>query len=968
MAFNPFNWFRKHQKKLIVVVTIFVMFIFIVQFGRGDFFERMTIWFGSRRDKGEVVTTINGSKVTQGELSRLSRQRSAASSFILTQAFENHGKTLDKIIKEQAKADPDVSPVAMIPLRKICENVRMREMFFRDMDRGVNPFFFASQIENSLPFQPDFQLLGDLGSDKSEFLKFEGMDKEKADKLRAERLELLGKIATIMGHQYWRYARLMTALEQQLRGVVPVPDDLCFGGSSKTDEDTLDFIMWKNHADRLNIKLTDADLARQINHEATATVFEPEKVDFEKDEKIVDFFRRANVAHVPLKDFVEALKDEFRVVVAQSVLLGGEPGVRAYRSLIAPANPASVTPEEFLEFFRYNRTALKVEMLPISAEKYLAKVTESPSEDEIQRRFTQFKDKEALPGSRDPGFKESRRVVVQFLTADANHPQHRKSARQLLTYFTEAALAQRTFETALLAPSQIGAGPMGPLATLATALAVDPVGLEYDKYANDQGHYLFPIDLGPELDSRGQERLRHEALHAPRAIISMMGSLPRGPLVALGDHYMNASFISGRQWLRQAGGVRMRLNNAVGLEDLFGAAALAVATSPEVRTREEMGPSLHEALEERLAKDLMRAQFDAISKELARLSKEKDKEQATEKYLQQLVKDNPALKLHVMPASKAQMMLAEELEHRTDPKLNDLLDPLRKLMPVQGEREFVATLFSGQNTYEARRAAMPEMPRNMQFRMPHFDPEFETTEALWWLKENHPARSPKSVSEPGVRDKIVLAWKLDRARKMAADDAQKLADELNNAWKPNLGQAQAADEAQKLVLELRPKIAGAGNSFELENVSRLVPAARLTPTARGEYRRYELPPDKKALMPHEPGDLVDQLLTLEKPGRATVISDGPNQTFYVALLLARTPPELKGKDGFLEAYARGAQVDFVRGGQMDPLYNFFVRERVQDYRFAVMKAFREEAGKVNKDGRFEIPDAIKKRDTSADGE
>ena len=39
--------------------------------------------------------------------------------------------------------------------------------------------------------------------------------------------------------------------------------------------------------------------------------------------------------------------------MAQGVLLGSEPGVRAYRSLLAAcASPAVGTPDEFLDFFR----------------------------------------------------------------------------------------------------------------------------------------------------------------------------------------------------------------------------------------------------------------------------------------------------------------------------------------------------------------------------------------------------------------------------------------------------------------------------------------------------------------------------------------------------------------------------------------------------------------------------------------
>jgi len=131
MAFNPFNWFRKHQKKLIGIVTIFVMFIFIVQFGKGDFFERALMWVRGPSHKGEVVTTLNGSKVRQGELGQLSRQRSAASMFLLKQASENHSKTADNILKKELKADADATSASLAPLRTIQTSMQMREFFTR---------------------------------------------------------------------------------------------------------------------------------------------------------------------------------------------------------------------------------------------------------------------------------------------------------------------------------------------------------------------------------------------------------------------------------------------------------------------------------------------------------------------------------------------------------------------------------------------------------------------------------------------------------------------------------------------------------------------------------------------------------------------------------------------------------------------------------------------------------------------
>jgi len=236
-----------------------------------------------------------------------------------------------------------------------------------------------------------------------------------------------------------------------------------------------------------------------------------------------------------------------------------------------------------------------------------------------------------------------------------------------------------------------------------------------------------------------------------------------------------------------------------------------------------------------------------------------------------------------------------------------------------------------------------------------YDPPYELKEALWWLTENEPPKTPRSVNDPGVRERIVLAWKLDRARKLAEKDAQQLADEITNKVRSD---KWTVADVQKLVRERKAKVAGSDEPFELDNVARMTPSLRVHQQPEDgatEYRTYKAPPYQAWRMPYEVEGLVEHLLVLRQPGRATVIPDGVQKTFYVTVLLARTEPDMKE---FLDAYAGGA-----KKRQSDPLYNDFVHERTQEYRAAVMRQLREDAGKVNKHGRFEIPEEFRKRET-----
>ena len=75
MAYNPFNIFRRNQKALFAVLTVFVMIVFTLSSGvaGGDFFDTVSRWLGSKGQRGEVVCKIDGSKVTAGELDQGTR-------------------------------------------------------------------------------------------------------------------------------------------------------------------------------------------------------------------------------------------------------------------------------------------------------------------------------------------------------------------------------------------------------------------------------------------------------------------------------------------------------------------------------------------------------------------------------------------------------------------------------------------------------------------------------------------------------------------------------------------------------------------------------------------------------------------------------------------------------------------------------------------------------------------------------
>src|SRR4051794_8382977 len=90
MAYNPFNIFRRNQKALFAVITVFIMFTFVLSSGLGggaDFFDWLPTILGKGK-KGEHLCTIDGTKIYQGDLDKLRFRRVMANRFMELAAMD----------------------------------------------------------------------------------------------------------------------------------------------------------------------------------------------------------------------------------------------------------------------------------------------------------------------------------------------------------------------------------------------------------------------------------------------------------------------------------------------------------------------------------------------------------------------------------------------------------------------------------------------------------------------------------------------------------------------------------------------------------------------------------------------------------------------------------------------------------------------------------------------------------------
>jgi hypothetical protein len=966
MAFNPFTWFRKHQKVFFAGLTIVCMITFVASFGAGDLIQTGLAYFGAGKSKGRVVTTLYGSKVRELDIDQLSRQRKLANDFMTSMVPYNHIRAANALDKEVPKAGLDnpfpglreilnAYQQTNFSLARASQDPRQR----RNLPMLIR-FFYSPQTQENLN-------------------KVRTWSADPKYKDNPEGLQKLQTMAALLGFQAWELKRMMGAR------------DLYFGGTRKT-EDLLDFMIWKHQADKLGITLTDEDVSREINSAAGREAINP-KEPFEKSEEVAQFLRVQRDRRTHAGELLNALREELRVSIAQGALLGREPGVRAYRSVLgASDNPAVFTPDEFLKYYRTQRTNLRVAMFPIPVKSFMPAVKEEPTEQELLNRFRKYADREPDPSRREPGFKQPRRIAVQYAMAAPSDPFYQDEARKSLAVLTrlyspapekakvrkkkgkkkpgKKGSAQKPDEgwvnptvrlSGVLASGFIppGAGLVGRLASLAAPAALDPLAPEYARYVERSHWWIAPegeeLATGPNANrlSGDPPALRpgtwlHDAsTHWRLNALTTWGSFAAstmgvgGPFTAAATWYgygtvrevTDSAHFAAALLMAQAGGV---LPGPVSpLPTLATQVSLAAAFRPKVLPLKRVRRILLADLQNRLAEQRLRENMATVQKKLARFKTRTNEEAARQEAAAYLKKAAQEYHLRIggMKEPLTKFEILDAMERKKDIGLTPLYEALRKRDPNLQPSEFVEQeLFVGLGTYEPRPVAEhrsagdPTAPR-----------------ILIWRTQDLPARTLKFEQ---VREKVVAAWREEKARQLARRYAERLREELKGK-----GPAQA----QRILAERKH----VGEMFELNRVARLVPRRETREGVATLYDPYTVPEDRRKEFPHAPLDLVDDLMTLEKSGDVTVIADAPVRTFYLAVLVTRDEPTIRQFETLYE-----------KSPGKDSLLNNFLEERSLEYRQKLLEQLRREAvGKaelLDKQGQFVLPEEVRRRGERTD--
>jgi hypothetical protein len=890
MAFHPFHTFRKHQKSLLAILTILCMFIFILTGFSGSIVDRIGYLFGRGNKDKTPVTTLFGDKVTVGDVQQLQMRRRMVDQLMSALAAQSQYN----LLRENPLDATEQKQLQELPLKAIQEGGGLESV-----SRAYRTF--------------QAQLLKDGRVDQARFV---------------------GRTLLATLYPVWRSNN---------------GGSFYFGGNASVDN-LLDFKIWQHQADHLDINLTDDDVVRALNREFDADQLltgDPAK-DLVKLRDLARFTGSTNALFagtVQPKEVYDALRDEFRVRMAQEAFLGSAPGARGAlgTGLASDQTPAGSTPDQFWQFFRDNQTKLSVALLKLPVSQFIGQVKGTPGDRELQELYRNFKDAEPNPDLERPGFKVPRRVKVAWVSADSSAPYYRERSKDLLPLLSGAQAL-----TLLTAPQPIPAGAVtlaGP-AALASIQKL-PLQAEYDAFVwgvsrfggppeggigswwnqgNPLGRsepakwdtttdLLHPIPQGNNLYAVG--------LHRPDTAASVLGQL-LASVATKAPGWSAALTLQGATTERRAGQADRvaSLVLAGSNPSLFGAlaqgAALVTVPVPPLT-------AVRDVLEERLRDRVV--EHDLVPTALTTFVQGLEAKRFDPKEAEAFIKAN-ATPEHGITAFAVMAEPRDKYTIADDPALAPLRHAFSPQTPLTTStlRQFGETFFTQKQLYRPQKLA-----NNVGGK-----------DYYWWLTEDKPGYVP-SFAE--ARPEVEAAWRLAEARKLAEKEANAIAERVRKLSESETPDRFLRDEAAQ-----HP---GREVTEPLTPITKLVKSESLAFLGPTQYRPYQFKESDIALpRPNALDKLFDDL---KKPRDAVVLADRPSQTFYVVALKARTEPT---EEEFLRAYQHAPRSGFLP----DTLWAHFQAQREEKYHTDLIKQFRAEAGaSLDPQGNFLIDPDVRRR-------
>jgi hypothetical protein len=979
MAFHPFHWFRKHQKAFFAVLTIVCMIVFILQFGAGDITGRFMSWFGAGKNKGQLVAKVYGDKVYQNDLAEQLRRRNLANQFLLQSVQDGQRLADSEIGKDQTQLSPIVTG-ARGRVSRLATQAQIAQLLAQQGQ--TDPRYIQELHFAALQTAAEMRSLLNQGTPQ-------GKLKPEESKAVSDALSQATLIA-------WQTD------PRRSRG------GFYFGGGTSY-EDLLDFKIWLKQADKMGLVFVEEDIRKLVNHEAFGR--DVIKKKFEDDDAVKRYLQLVSRSQRPVtaSELLEALEDEFKVVLAQEIILGQGPGIRAYQSnLIQP--PTAPTPAEFESYYREQRTVLDVAFLEVPTSHYESQVNNQPSDGELRDLYNQGKSRVPSPDSGEPAFKVPGRSKLQYLKIEPDAPYYREGAWIRLgasNMLPEAG--SRGFGTTPVAWLYPETGRPGRASNTAALVgrfgAVDALGCGFG-----------PAVCSVALECSATNRLRdpleeHYRLHYPRLmdqrrkhLLQVTVAGDKGPTFLSNpgdkeDRFMHN--LIGKVWSKE-GKDFQPIAWHTGRVFLATYTCPGQSMAPLILAAASVGPTTYLA-EDRYAQyyenryNIAKGVVGVVG---ALPSPGGGIADAFLLAAATFPVDPYNRELDIWLTSRS--LVADEQRRLVKQEIDDFTEGMKAAAAKPDDaRKFVADVNAGKevkigkrtvilgglkgavrgpsnlvSSWEAetdpslrelRDAYVRNNGKEVLFQFGHIaDPRFAplftvlpvTIEDEEVRKRQIPPLPPLTPETPRYR-----YWRSDET----ADTEQSFEDARSQVvqyWRQREARKKARAEADSLLANVKganlperngtldylrglSASKGLGGVVDIPDVSR-------QPKLDPRHGQIPYQPDP-AKIRYPRDNFVDVLMRLEKAGDAIVLSDRGEAKFYVAVLLSRKLPDM---NDFLKAY-----------GGADPtaygLWAMDMQDRTEAFRKKVMEQLRREASpdSVDAGGRWNLPENVTKKET-----
>ncbi len=895
MAFNPFNVFRRNQKTLFAILTVVVMFMFVLSFGRGDFFDWLPRWLGAKTGrKGEVMATLGGSKVYEGDLNRLQTKRTLANQY-MSEAAARAADNLGRYVSEglgRVSAENRKFVEQALQLRR-SGYVNPQTLQFVQM--GLVPIDrLAQEQEQTIAFLQG--RLGDIAA-KSQ----QEQDKD---------------VARVMQHLIELDLRL-SAGSRRGQYFTNLPNT----GQNK---ELMEFKLWLAKADKLGIEFVDRDVADLVNEEFFRRLTDD-------DLKAVEDGLRGKHGYSP-ELLKEALADEFKVRLAQTAVLG--------EAVMQPFAAVYDNPYDYFRFYQEQTSTARFGMITVPVENYLGRVQGEPSQAEILDIFRKYRNTEPNPALPTPGLKEPRKLKLEWLEATGDEPYYKRAAAEAVK---QAGVFTRANGFLALASSLGGVTTAAVLAAAAPLALPDPVlDAKYAEYrtrqrdiARDNWYSSSPFGTPRVLD-RGFLRPEHAGAVAGAA----------GPA---GEAF-EADRKARLQTLPAA--LIAPVAPGFGVPTVMIAAAAAQAKATQPLPLDAVRAKLAERAADDLARDICEGDLRKFEQEMTKFNVQRagsDAANQAQAYAEKFATER-GLKTGRSEAFCDQFHVGD------DPGLKPLKEKMQAARPFHGGGYINPASLGIGFFFDLDPMGRPVQPSSGLYKPQPYPqntllPIPGESVLLVWRTAEQQAEVPRDPNAPEVKAKVVAAWRKLKARELAQKDAEELAQKCQGLGTSFL---QIDQKLRDIRAEFAGKFADPAAKervtyFEVDDVAPVV--SQNLPTGgmpRQQVGPFNLTPT--ANIPYPSAKMQDELVKAKDrpPSTALVLADNPEERFYVAVVLSHS--ERSADEFVAQVYGPSAVLSdvapvIVRRHQDE------LRKQARDQALAMLKAelkYEEKSDKVNK--------------------